>query len=246
MKIFQTEFGYSYGTTYSFGYTSYAELEPGDDAGEAYERGFLPCSTNPRVHNLFYMARGVRVLADRFSPSSENRRVLKKFDGAFTIRVLDREELFADGDFRSQFLDYFEKKHGKGVMSPERVEGYFKSVLPVRGIRYEKNGVPVGYVLEITGKDWAHYWYSCYASARIGTSLGMWLMLDAVRRAQTEGRSRVYLGTAYGDKGRYKTNFSPLEFWDGATWNGDEALLKRYIREDAERKIPFGDRFNTP
>ena len=167
-----------------------------------------------------------------FSPTSENRRILKKFDGKFTVEVLDRTALKESAAFKDCFLTYFADRHGQSVMTKERLEGILATTLPLRGLRYAENGVEVAYVLEIADGDFSHYWFSCYDMAYAGSSLGMWLMLDAVRRAQGEGREHLYLGTAYGDKGRYKMNITPLTFWDGDGWNADEKRLKRLISED--------------
>ena len=60
----------------------------------------------------------------------------------------------------------------------------------------------------------------------------MWLILDALRDAKARGLAYYYLGTVYGDKALYKTNFKPLEWWDGGKWNRDITLLKELGRKD--------------
>ncbi|MDB5264451.1 MAG: arginine-tRNA-protein transferase [Parcubacteria group bacterium] len=246
MRIFKSEFGHAYGTSYAFGYTEYAELENNEEPGAVYEHGYLPFSTNPDTQGLFYMARSVRVPLVGWEPNSENRRIFRKFDGQFECEIVEREALKTGTDFRSCFLTYFEKRHGAGIMSEARLNGILATPLPLRGVRYHKDGNTIGYVLEVTTSSMVHYWYSCFELERMESALGMWLMLDSTKRAKEDGRSHIYLGTAYGDKGKYKTNFSPLEFWDGSAWNADEKLLKRYISEDAEHRVPFTDRFNQP
>jgi hypothetical protein len=234
MRTFHGEFAHDYGT-YAFGYQVHGELTEGEDAHIAYEQGFLPRSNDPAVTNRFYMARSVRVPLTRYAPTSENRRILKKFDGTLEEAVLSREALSKDESFKSLFLSYFEKKHGIGVMSKDRLDGIFRTPLPLRGIRYSTQGTPVGYALEIADHGFLHYWYPVYESERAGTSLGMWMMLDAVRRAGSEGRLYAYLGTAYGEKGRYKMNLEPLEFWNGEEWKDDREALKALIKTEATR-----------
>ena len=114
-------------------------------------------------------------------------------------------------------------------MSEERARGILASAHPLRAVRYERDGILAGYALEIVDDGLAHYWYSSYTPDYAGSSVGMWLMLDAVRRAQKETRTYIYLGTAYGSKGRYKTNFTPLEWWDGSVWNTDLKILKERV-----------------
>lgn len=228
MRIFQREFGYRY-DSYEFGYSTYAAREEGDAIADIYAAGFLPHSADPSVTDLFYMARSVRVPLADFKETSENRRILKKFEGRFSRAELTKDELSADAGFLPCFLAYFAERHGERVMSEERARGILSAPLPLRGIRYEEGGMLAGYVLEVADGALVHYWYSCYAPGYAGTSFGMWLMLDAARRAREEGRAHIYLGTAYGAKGRYKTNFEPLEFWDGSGWVRDAKLLKELI-----------------
>lgn len=231
MRVFRSEFGHDY-PSYAFGYTLHAELQPGDDVVAAYAAGFLPSSSDPSVHNRLYMARSVRVPVARFAPTSENRRILRKFDGQFTQTPLSQDELVADLAFRACFLSYFSDRHGQGVMSEERLTGILATTLPLRSVRYEKDGILVAYVLEIAAGGFAHYWFSCHDMAYAGTGLGMWLMLDALRRAADERRAHLYLGTAYGAKGRYKMNIRPLQFWDGTDWSADQDALKARISRD--------------
>jgi arginyl-tRNA--protein-N-Asp/Glu arginylyltransferase len=248
MERFRSEFGYSYGSRYAFGYAEYLKLEGGEDAGPAYAQGYLPHSADPAVRDLFYMARSVRVPLASWKPSSENRRIERKFADRFSYDLLTADELARDPLFRDSFLGYFSRTHGEEVMRAERLDGILATLLPLRGVRYrdQASGLVAGYVLEVALKDAVHYWYSSFEHELAGTSFGMWLMLDAVRRAGEEGRAYAYLGTAYGAKGKYKTNLEPLEFWDGTGWRNDPKLLARFIEEDAGRQVPFGDRFANP
>lgn len=230
MRIFQREFGERY-ESYEFGYATYTTLEVTDSRTDVYAAGFLPHSADPSVRDLFYMARSVRVPLSAFRETSENRRIFKKFDGLFAQTMLSKEELVADPLFLPCFLEYFKTHHGERVMAEERARGILATPHPLRAVRYQADGVLAGYALEIVDDDFAHYWYSCYTPAYADSSFGMWLMLDAVRRAKKEGRAYSYLGTAYGSKGRYKTNFEPLEWWDGSVWNTDVKLLKERIAE---------------
>lgn len=232
MRIFHSEFAHDY-SAYAFGYQVHAELEPGENANEAYTRGFLPRSNDPSKTSWFYLARSVRVPLSLFTPSSENRRVLKKFDGTLTAHTMTRTELTESDEFKQLFLEYFKTRHGETVMSPERLEGILKSVLPLRAIRYEDAQGVAGYVLEAADGPYLHYWYSAYRADLAQSGLGLWMMTDALRRAQAEGREYVYLGTAYGEKGRYKMNFEPLQYFDGEEWKQDLASLKTLVGNDA-------------
>ncbi len=232
MRTYHTEFAHDY-STYAFGYQVHAELESGDDPHLPYEHGFLPRSNQPERTNLFYLARSVRVPVARFTPDSENRRVLRKFDGTLTYDYLTREQLKTDGHFRTLFLSYFDERHGIGIMDEKRLNGILDTVLPLRAVRYLEADTPVAYALEIANESFLHYWYPVYEMSKEDKCFGMWLMLDSIRRAHAEGKAYVYLGTSYGEKGRYKTNIAPLEYWDGETWRTGAAELRAHIKHDA-------------
>ncbi len=233
MKIERSEFGHEY-QTYRFGYCEHAIIEPGDRVGDFYEKGFLPYSADPNIQGRFYMARSARVDLQKFSFTSENRRVAKRFDDIFTIRELSFEEARADARVRSLFLTYFETRHGKNVMPPERFDAILTSLLPLRIISYEKDGVLAAAVLEVVDESFGHFWFSAYDLSYTNQSLGMWLMLDAAQKAKETGRAHYYLGTVYGAKALYKTNLEPLEFWDGSSWSTNLAQLKTLAREESK------------
>lgn len=234
MRIYTRELGQNY-STYSFGYTLHAEVESGDDLATVYAGGFLPYSHKPGT-NLFYMARSLRLRVEDFSPTSENRRVFQKYDGQFTVTYRSGSEIGESAHFKDLFLHYFNERHGSSVMPEARMEDILQKDLPLRLACYAKDGTPVAYVLEVTGPTYLHYWFSCYELSYANSALGMWLMLDSVRRATAEGLTHVYVGTGYGQKAKYKTNIPNLSFWDGTTWNDDEKKLKELLQTDQGRE----------
>jgi hypothetical protein len=233
MRFSFAEFGHEY-ETYSFGYTVHGVREAHDELAQLYAQGLLPYSAIGCDPNLFYMSRSVRVPLAAHEPSSENRRILRKFDGQFTCSYLEGDALRASPSFRSLMLAHFAERHGAHVMPAERLEQILARDLPLRAAVYEMNGEPVAYVLEVAEGAFSHYWYSCYTLEYMNTSLGMWLMLDAIRRAATEERTYLYLGTAYGEKARYKTNIHTLEYWDGNVWNADVHMLQSLMKRDEQ------------
>ncbi|MCX6786210.1 MAG: GNAT family N-acetyltransferase [Candidatus Kaiserbacteria bacterium] len=233
MKIVRSEFGHEY-QSYRFGYCEHAMLEPNDSVADFYEKGFLPYSADPNVQGVFYMARSARVTLPQFEFSSENRRVGKRFDGMFSFRSLSIAEAKEDSRIRGLFLDYFRERHGKDVMPAERFDAILNSSLPLRILVYEKNRMLVAAVLEVTDETFAHFWFSAYDLSLVQQSLGMWLMLDAARRAKDSGIAHYYVGTVYGAKALYKTNLEPLEFWDGSHWNIDLGRLKKLARAESK------------
>jgi len=231
MRQFSREFGHSY-ETYSFGYCNFAVREAEDSLGNLYARGFLPYSGTLDIRDTFYMARSARLTLASLTLTSENRRIAKKHDGKFTKERIPVSEFDSrDESFLSFCLEYFKARHGN-AMPRERLEFILSLKLISHIVVYKKDDTVIGYVFEVSDTQMTHFWYSFYDLSYLKQSLGLWLMLDSIRDSKEAGREHFYLGTAYGEKGLYKTNFEPLEFWDGETWNPDIKTLKELCRRD--------------
>lgn len=235
MKIFASEFGHSY-ETYSFAYALYLKRERGDKLHEIYEKGFLPYSGSKGISDIFYMARGTRADITHWEPTSENRRVLRMFDGQFEKKIKDPQDIRHDEIFFELCLSYFNLAHGS-VMPRERLELILDMGLVSSVIEYSKDGVPQAYLLLVEDEIMSHYWFSFYKHEYAKTSLGMWLALDHIRELSKNGKKYFYFGTCYAEKALYKTNVEPLEFWNGTAWIHDTALLKSLCRSDTKRHI---------
>jgi arginyl-tRNA--protein-N-Asp/Glu arginylyltransferase len=235
MKLFASEFGHSY-ETYSFAYSLYAKREDGDTVSSIYEKGFLPYSGSKGIRDTFYMARGTRVNITNWQPTSENRRVLRFFDGEFEKFVKKVEDIRNDEKFFQLCLSYFNLAHGS-VMPRERLELILDAGLVTTVIEYTKDGMPQAYLLLVEDETISHYWFSFYKDDYVKTSLGMWLALDHIRDLANTTKKYFYFGTCYAEKALYKTNVEPLEFWNGEQWIQDTPLLKSLCRSDSERHI---------
>ncbi len=213
--------------------TRYIEREEDDSLEALYAQGYLPYSSSKNIQNVFYSARSARVVLADFIPTSENRRIAKKFDGEFEKRRIPAREFIATNEFYTFVLAYFVARHGPEVMPRERLELIMGSGLVTTVVEYRKSGAIVGYVLEVESGSLRHYWYSAYDLSLAQQSLGLWLMLDCIREAKAAGIAHYYLGTVYGPKSLYKANFEPLEWWDREKWNTDIKLLKERSRSDS-------------
>ena len=203
------------------------EQEPPE---QLYALGYLPYSGTKNLYDVFYSARSARVPLPEFELTSENRRIAKKFDGHFTKEHIAR--FVPDEAFYDFCTAYFAQKHGERAMPRERLEFIFNMHLIQKTTIYRSLSRPVAYVLEVEDGTMSHYWFSFYDLVYAKQSLGLWLILDALRDAKARGLLYYYLGTVYGDKALYKTNFKPLQWWDGGGWSRDIALLKELGRKD--------------
>lgn len=236
MKFFSSEVAHNYGT-YTFAYAQYAELESGDQLSEAYAKGYLPYSGSKDIHNTLYMARSARVDLKNFYLTSENRRIAKKFDGHFSKKRIAIGDFSTDETFYTFCLDYFKNRHGEQAMPLERLQFILQSPFLSHIIVYTEGVKIVAYVFEMRDGNAAHYWYSFYELSLVHQSLGLWLMLDCVRDAKANGVEYYYLGTVYGERALYKTNFEPLEWWGGKEWHSDVKKLRERGRSDAARAV---------
>ncbi|MEK7068640.1 MAG: GNAT family N-acetyltransferase [Patescibacteria group bacterium] len=212
--------------------THWIEREPFDSFTSIYGSGYLPYSGTKGLQNIFYSARSARVALNDFELTSENRRIAKKFDGQFIKQRIPLKEFRITPEFIDFFVSYFMQRHGPCVMPRERLELILSCGLVSTVVTYAKDSRPIGYVLEVEDADMAHYWYSAYDLSLIRQSLGLWLMGDCVSDAKERGLAHYYLGTVYGEKALYKTNFEPLEWWDGKGWNSDIKILKEISRAE--------------
>lgn len=201
--------------------TAYIERKKGDHIADLYAQGFLPYSGTKGLQGVYYSARSARIVLQDFTLSSENRRIAKKFDGQFEKVTVDGPPPEEAYDF---CLNYFAQRHGDKAMPRERLELIFSQVTNTSV--YRSGAKVVAYVVSVEDSTFGHYWYSFYDLAYVRQSLGMWLMLDSIRAAKEGGQTYYYLGTVYGEKALYKTNFAPLEWWDGSTWSRDLPKLK--------------------
>lgn len=232
MKIIYTEFGQIY-EKYQFGYCVYSERENNESLSNIYNQGFLPYSADTTKKNIFYMARSSRVPLKDFEISSENKRVLKKFEGKLTKKKVSKESLVEDQGFLEFCKNYFDKKHGVRIFTKERLKhviNYFEETL-VWSYSDEKD-VVVAYIVENRSENIGHYWFSFYDLDLVEQSIGMWIMLDAILQAKKDGYEYYYLGTVYGKKALYKTNIQQLQYLNGGDWSSDIKLLKEKMKGD--------------
>jgi hypothetical protein len=73
----------------------------------------------------------------------------------------------------------------------------------------------------------------------------MWLMVDSLLQAQQQGKTFVYVGTAYGEKAKYKVNFNQLEWWAGNTWRHDakNRMVKELMAQDTGKSVEHASRW---
>ncbi|MCP5405213.1 MAG: GNAT family N-acetyltransferase [Pseudomonadaceae bacterium] len=246
MKTWRSEFVHNYKDAYSFGYCLYAQAETRDALADVYAQGYCPYSNAANVQDVFYMCRSLRVRLAGWQMNSENRRVYRLYDGTFTTETQPVTVLADNTALQAMFLRYFAEVHGPEVMPRARLLHVLKHGAARDVTLYRNaNGQLVACVLNAGDETIDGYWFAAYVPEYYKKSLGMWLMIDGVVRAQAAGREFIYLGTAYGEKAKYKVDFNQLEWWAGNSWRHDakNRAVKDLMKHDADKSVGHASRW---
>lgn len=239
MKTFSSEYLRDY-STYTFGYANYALYENGDTFHQIYDRGYLPYTGAIHLdYGLFYMARSLRVNLEKFTSSSENRRVGRKLEHLnLEISCIPRADFdFQDEHFRNLCLSYAKERFKSGSMSDERLDYVLSRPTCTHIFKCVLENEPIAYIVSCLDENILHYWYAFFDQKLMESyPIGKWLMWQCNVWAQENGRKFVYLGTSYGHASLYKIrDFKGLEWWNGAFWDGNVKLLKEKCKSDDEQ-----------
>jgi arginyl-tRNA--protein-N-Asp/Glu arginylyltransferase len=210
---------------YVFPYAIWAFPENGEAPADLFEAGFLPST---RELNRFYLARHIRVHLREFTPSSENRRVLRKC-AHLRMQLIPQRE-FKLTSKRLEFCRaYANSRFGESVMSSERLESLFTAPVATHVMLFDdpQTGEEAGYVvLYIDAPRLAFFYYSFYDLALFERSLGLYIMTSVVKSFSEGGLNYLYLGTCYSERALYKTQFRGCEFFNGFRWSREIRELK--------------------
>jgi hypothetical protein len=214
---------------YVFPYAVWAFPEPGETAADLFEAGFLPSS-----HQLdrFYLCRHVRVALEKFQPSSENRRILRKGEGVVATLVPRADFVFTPA--RRAFCQrYIAAKFGAAGMEDRRLDSLFHAPITSHVLVFTEaaTGAEAGLAtLYIEEGRLVYYYYAFYDLTEAGRSLGMFMMTTAVQLCTERGVQRLYLGSCYTENALYKTQFLGCEFFNGHRWSESLAELRFLLR----------------
>jgi arginyl-tRNA--protein-N-Asp/Glu arginylyltransferase len=231
MRLLYSEYKSDY-DHYIFPYVIWAIPEAGDDPADCFARGFLPSSRNL---DRFYMCRHIRVELAKFSPSSENRRILRKGEN-IKCSIMPRENFDYTPARREFCKAYADARFGQEVMSYERLDTLFVSpicthLMSFREIETERE---VGLVvLYLHPPQAAFYYYAFYDLNYLSRNLGMYMMTRVVADLAGQGFDYIYLGSCYSRNALYKTQFEGFQFWNGFSWSPDVQQLKYLIQRDS-------------
>lgn len=238
MLVWHSEFCHNY-ETYSFGYTVYAQPDSADEIPRVYDHGFLPYSDRPELgDDLFYMARSVRVVLERFRVRAEERYVLNKMrDLDLAMDILPKDEVVGKlAAFEPICLGFAAAKFHNGRFTAKRLRyitsrPYLSHIAVFR--KTSDLSEPLAFALLVRAGDMMHVWYSFHRVLEaLEKNFGKYVIVRLLEHAKAEGLRHCYLGTCYGVNSRYKTDVPGTEFFDGIRWSSDRELLRRFQQVD--------------
>ncbi len=213
---------------YCYPYAVWGFLELGETPADAYAAGFLPGL--PSLER-FYLARQIRLPLADWTPSSENRRVLRKSAG-LRCELIPRAAFAYTETRRTAWLAYAAAKWGAGIMPPERLDRLMSGAVITHLLHFtDATGADAGTALcYVEDQRVAHYYYAFYPLTAETRHHGMAMMTRAVEHFAQRGTHHLYLGTCYSEQALYKTQFEPLEFFNGFRWSDNLGELKQLVR----------------
>jgi len=214
---------------YVYPYAVWAFLEPGETPADAFAAGFLPGS--PQL-DRFYLTRQLRVPLVGWTPTSENRRMLRKAE-ALRCELVPRSEFAYTAGRRDGWLAYADAKWGAGVLSPERLDRLMSGAVVSHVLHFTDiaTGEDRGSVLMyLEAPTTAFYYYAFYRPGPETKHVGMAMMVRAVEHFARSGFAHLHLGTCYTEPALYKAQFEPMEFFNGFRWSRDLEELRHLVR----------------
>jgi arginyl-tRNA--protein-N-Asp/Glu arginylyltransferase len=193
-----------------------------------YEKGYVFTRLGKGV---MQQTRSIRINLAKFTPSSENRRILKKVSSiAIQPAVLPLKSY--DIRVTKYAKDFYETKFGPGVMSAQKVKEMLvmsdKSNFNLL-LTYFDNKAPVGWTISYENEILLHYSYPFYDLKKSPKDMGLGMMIRAVQYAKDSGLKYIYLGSLQRPSDTYKLQFEGLEWFDGHIWLNDKAKVKEIL-----------------
>lgn len=192
----------------------------------SYNEGYVFVRTEK---GLMEKIRSVRVNLGSFELSSENRRVLKKFDHEIELHDLPLKGF--SWEILKKAKDFYDTKFGKDTFSSNKLKeiltttnNNFNSVLT-----FKKHGKIDGYcICFLIYQNIAHYAYPFYDLGLLNSNFGMYMMTRSVLFFKDNGYKYVYLGSYHDKKSFYKFQFKGIEWFDEKlnTWSSDTKKAK--------------------
>jgi len=197
---------------------------------EMYDRGFVFTRVDKGVMN---QTRSFRVDLSEYETSSENRRILRKFEHiSLLVESLPYEKYTWElGKLAKDFYEKFGDKVFTANKIREIITNEKKSNFNQLFIFLDtRNRTTVGYSICYKSENILHYSYPFYIEDQTESSRGLGMMTTAVEWAKSLGKKYIYLGSLQRPSDSYKLQFAGGEWFDGKKWQTDYEPLKEILK----------------
>ncbi len=158
--------------------------------------------------------------------------------GEKTFSVFKIKEAITDikkSNFNKLFIYFCHSREGgnPGVSETEldsRLRGNDKGERVNDREKNENDKNVIGYCICLETNKIIHYSYPFYKLDYPNKSMGMGMMVRAVKHAKESGKKYLYLGSAQRPTDTYKIQFDGLEWFDGKEWQSDIKELKEILK----------------
>ncbi len=196
-----------------------------------YDQGFV--MTRVALGHM-EKVRSIRVNLKKFEISSENRRILKKFNHILDTKVLP----YSNYHWQIHKLgkDFYDTKFGADTFSANKIKEIFtdkdkSNFNNILEFINPETGLTDGYCISLSlegNQKIIHYSYPFYRLELLNSSFGIFMMTLAISTFKQKGFDYIYLGSAHTPESKYKLQFSGLEWFDelSGQWSEDQNELK--------------------
>jgi hypothetical protein len=228
---------YNY-ANYSFGYAIYARPDTLEDVQEALDQGFLPYTGNKLdLTDVYYMARSLRIHLQPLDLSSENRRVLRKYEDAEVVLKLHKVPDYSWKKEDTDFCIAYANERFSTDFTAERLGRIRQHRHLTHYLEICVDGTRQALIFLHCGSQGWHYWF---AFLHLGATkpLGKFAMLRTAQLADEQDKSHLFIGTCYGAHSLYKVrDFKSISFYDGSAWLTDKKVLKAWCKSDENSEL---------
>jgi arginyl-tRNA--protein-N-Asp/Glu arginylyltransferase len=221
--------------------TRFIDFTKTKEAIKAYSEGFV----FTRIKNgQMERVRSLRINLKKFELSSENRRILRKFNHEVKVNKIPFQNY--SWEIHKLGKDFYDTKFGKDTFSANKIKELFTTQNNFNAVLTFKSNENIdGYCIifdssqshqmkiEDSRLKITHYAYPFYNLDLINTSFGIFMMTRAIKHFADEKFDYIYLGSVHETASLYKLQFKGLEWFDEETntWNENfEQLKLRVLR----------------
>ncbi|MCX8035074.1 MAG: hypothetical protein N3A71_02180 [Candidatus Dojkabacteria bacterium] len=206
-------------------YKSFGYIEIKDhDLDELYDNGYVLTRKKCIASKII----SLRVRLRNYSPTSENRRILRKFNNKIEEISLPLNNY--DWKIGKIARDFYAIKHKEESFSTNIIKQLLTdptNFLFNTLLNYENHG----YCICLKTDKLLHYAYPFYVEELWETSFGMYMMTKCIEEYHKTEIDYIYLGSVHNKKAFYKLQFRGLEWFDPIKnkWKEDLDELKSLV-----------------